>query len=138
MRILALDHGTRRIGVAVADTETGIAFTRPALRGRGLERDAEATVGLARDEGVELVVLGLPLNMDGSEGHQAALVRRFGERLAMAGVRIEYADERLSSWEAGERIAASGRRSTRRGGEIDSTAAQIVLQQYLDDRKEAG
>ncbi len=131
-RILAIDHGSRRIGIAIADTETRMAFARPALRRRGGESDITALAELARGEEAGLLVVGLPMNMDGSEGSQAAAARAFGTRLAAIGLRVVYADERLSSWEAGVRLAEAGDRPTRRSGELDSAAARLILQQYLD------
>lgn len=136
-RYLALDYGSRRIGVAVADEETGIAFARPALRRTNLERDIAVIGELCAAEGVDLVIIGLPLNMDGSEGDQAAEARAFGDRLAAAGLSVTYEDERLSSWEAAERMAEAGRRIRRGSGELDSTAARVTLQQYLDARRRA-
>lgn len=127
-RFIGLDHGSRRVGVAVADAETGRAFARPALR----TSDPATVLALALAEGADTVILGMPLNMDGSEGAQAAAVRRFGDRLVALGLRIEYQDERLSSWEAGRDLAAAGRRPDRRSGELDSAAACVILQDYLD------
>jgi putative holliday junction resolvase len=135
-RILALDHGSRRVGVAIGETETGLAFARPALVRRGGERDVEAVAGMVRAEGVRTILVGLPLNMDGSEGREAAAARAFGQRLAVIGPEILYADERLSSWQAGEELHAAGRRPSRRSGELDSAAARLFLQQYLDDRRQ--
>ncbi len=136
-RYLALDHGSRRIGVAIADEETGMAFARPALRRSNLERDLVAIGELCASEGADLIIIGLPLNMDGSEGPQAVEARAFGERLAGIGLEVAYEDERLTSWEAGERLAEAGRRIRRRSGELDSTAARVILQQYLDARRGA-
>jgi putative Holliday junction resolvase len=137
-RIIGLDHGSRRIGVAIGDTETGMAFARTAIQRRNLDRDLALVGELCTTEGVERVVIGLPLNMDGSEGAQAAQVRGFGERLAVIGLEIVYEDERLSTWEAGERLAEVGRKARRGSGELDSTAARVILQQYLDARLEPG
>ena len=128
MRLIGLDHGSRRIGISVGDTQIGMAFSRPALRRRGDGPDVAALVELARREGSRLVVLGLPRNMDGSEGPQAARARAFGGLLADAGLTVVFLDERLSSWEAGERMAASGRHPGRASGELDSAAAQLILQ----------
>jgi putative Holliday junction resolvase len=70
--------------------------------------------------------------MDGSEGRQAASARAFGERLGGIGLQVVYVDERLTSWEAGERLAEGGVRPSRRSGELDSAAARLILQEYLD------
>lgn len=130
-RVLAVDHGMRRIGLAVGDSEIGIAFARPALRrSRGSNAVAEVAAIAAR-EGAERVVVGLPRNMDGSEGPQAMAARAFGAGLAADGLEVVYFDERLSSWEAGRRLAAEGRRPARASGELDSAAARLVLQEYL-------
>ena len=133
-RVIALDHGTRRIGVAVADTETGQAFSRPAIRtARG--GDIGPVVAFARAERAAHVIVGLPRNMDGSEGPQAEAARRFGDHLAEAGLKVVYVDERLTSWEAGERFAAAGERPQRKRGDIDSAAARLILQDYLDAQR---
>ena len=137
-RILALDHGAKRIGVAVADAETGMAFARSAIQRRNLDHDLALVRELCASEGVEHVVIGLPLNMDGTEGPQAEAVREFGTLLADAGLHVIYEDERLSSWEAAERLRTTGHRPTRASGELDSTAARVILQQYLDARHRPG
>jgi putative Holliday junction resolvase len=134
--VVGLDHGTRRIGVAVGDTDVGLAFPRPAIQRISADRDVERLTELARREAALLVVLGLPRNMDGSEGTQAALVRSFGERLRAAGLEVAYQDERLSTWQAREELSAAGRRPDRPSGELDSAAARVVLQEYLDARRQ--
>ncbi len=93
---------------------------------------------LADDEGTLAVVIGLPYLTDGSEGQQAAVVRAFGERLRRIGLEVVYEDERLSSWSAGEGLADAGRRPTRESGEVDSAAARLILQQYLDAHPSPG
>jgi len=135
VRIIGLDHGSRRIGIAIGDTETGMAFARPALRRRNLDHDLALVGGLCTTEGAGLVVIGLPLNMDGSEGGQAAAARAFGEGLAGIGVTVAYEDERLSSWQAAEELSTGGRQADRGSGELDSAAARVILQQYLDARR---
>ena len=137
-RLIGLDHGSRRIGVAVGETETGMAFARDAILRRNLAADIETIRSMVEREDAALVVIGLPVNMDGTEGEQAALARRFGERLVAIGMTIAYEDERLSSWEAGERLSEAGRRPRRESGELDSTAARVILQQYLDARRRSG
>ena len=136
--VIALDHGTRRIGLAVADLETGMAFARPAIRRTNLEADVALIRTVCDVEGAVRIVIGLPRNMDGTEGPQAEAVRAFGQRLEALGLEIAYEDERLTSWEAGERMAEAGRRVRRGTGELDSTAARLILQQYLDARHRAG
>lgn len=132
--VIGLDHGSRRIGVAVGTEETGQAFARPALHRRNAAADLQLIQGLARAEGASKVVLGLPRNMDGSEGSQAAAARAFGGQLAALGLEVVFVDERLTSWEAGERLAAEGRRPRRASGERDSAAARLILQDYLEAR----
>jgi putative pre-16S rRNA nuclease len=136
-RVLGIDHGRRRVGVAVADTETGMAFARPAIRARASE-SAAAVVALARREGASLVVVGLPRNMDGSEGAQAAEARTFGAALHAAGLAVAYVDERLTSWAAGRELRDAGARADRTSGELDSAAARLILQDYLDARTTPG
>jgi putative holliday junction resolvase len=135
VRVIGLDHGARRIGVAIGDTETGMAFARPAIRRRNLDHDLAQVGELCTAEGAGLVVIGLPLNMDGSEGSQAAAARAFGQALAAIGPAVAYQDERLSSWQAAEELTAGGRHVGRGSGELDSAAARVILQQYLDARR---
>ncbi|HUF06936.1 MAG TPA: Holliday junction resolvase RuvX [Candidatus Binatia bacterium] len=135
MRVVGIDHGARRLGIAVGDTETGMAFARAAIRRRNLDADLARLVELCRSEGATLVVIGLPLHLDGGEGEQAAAARRFGAAVEEIGLEVAFEDERLTSWEARERLAAAGARASRASGEVDSTAACLILQQYLDARR---
>ena len=137
-RVIGLDHGTRRIGVAIGDEETGMAFARPAIQRRNLDHDLALVRELCTTEGAIRVVIGLPLNMDGTEGAQAAAARAGGEPRARLGLEVAYEDERRTSWEAGERLAEVGRRARRGSGELDSTAARLILQQYLDAHHHTG
>jgi putative Holliday junction resolvase len=133
--VIGLDHGSRRIGVAVGNEETGQAFPRPALLRRRIADDIEQIAALARTEGATRVVVGLPRNMDGTEGKQAAAARAFGARLTAIGLDVVFVDERLTSWQAGEQLAAAGRRPERGSGEKDSAAACLILQEWLDRRR---
>jgi putative Holliday junction resolvase len=131
-RLIGIDHGERRIGLAVGDEETGMAFPRPAVRaGR---RALAAIRELATDERTNRIVVGLPLNMDGSEGAQAAAARAFGARLGALGLDVTFIDERLTSWDAAERITQSGAGQSAPDA-IDSAAAALILEQYLADRR---
>ena len=128
-RIVALDVGKKRIGVAVSD-ELGM-IARPhstLLRGKtALDRIRALTAEL----GVRLIVVGLPLRLDGSEGEQAADARRFSEKLQSAAFPTEVIlwDERLTTVEAQERRAQSGRRKQKH--DIDAMAAAVILESYL-------
>lgn len=131
-RLIGVDHGERRIGLAVGDEETGMAFPRPAVRaGRRAIHDIRT---LATEEGTTRIVVGLPLNMDGSEGAQAAAARAFGTRLGALGLDVTFADERLTTWDAAERMTRSAQRQSAPDA-IDSAAAAIILEQYLADRR---
>jgi putative Holliday junction resolvase len=133
--VIGLDHGSKRIGVAVGDEETRQAFARPALLRRNVASDLAQIAALAAAEQARRVVVGLPRNMDGSEGSQAAAARAFGAQLSAIGLEVVFVDERLTSWQAGEQLAASGRRPERRSGEKDSAAARLILQEWLDRRR---
>jgi putative Holliday junction resolvase len=98
-------------------------------------RDTSSLVQLARSEGADRVILGLARNMDGSEGPQADAAREMAAVLEEAGLSVELIDERLTTWEAGERLAGEGRRPKRATGELDSAAARLILQDYLDTRR---
>lgn len=134
-RILALDLGARRIGVAVSD---GLGITAQGLatverRNRGA--DLEALRALAERYEAAQWLLGLPRHMSGSEGRQAGLVRAWGGALERhTGMPVVYWDERLTTVEAGRvlRQAGSSRLQTRRA--IDRMSAVILLQSYLDAR----
>ena len=133
-RLIGVDHGTRRIGLAVGDTETGLAFARPALRRTNEAADLAAIAALARAEGADGYVIGLPLLEDGRHGAQARRAVTFADRLAEAsGLPVLQVDERFTSWQAGNDLAGAGRRPDRRTGELDSAAARLILQQCLDD-----
>jgi len=88
---------------------------------------------LLQQQWVDMVILDimLPRNMDGSEGVQAAAARKFGERLAAIGLAVDFQDERLTSWQALEQMGPRRGRD-RRSGELDSAAARLILQEYLD------
>jgi putative Holliday junction resolvase len=129
-RVIGVDHGLRRVGLAVGDEETGMAFPRETVP---IATATERIRELAAAEGAALVVIGLPLNMDSTEGDQAANARRFGVQLAALGLVVTYADERLTTWDAEERARAADRPIDRNS--IDSAAAALILEQYFADRR---
>lgn len=134
MRILALDVGDRRIGVALSDP-TGLIARPLAVIHRIAERtDHAAVAAMVAEHEAELIVIGLPRTLQGDLGYQAQRVQRFGERLgSVVDVPIVYWDERHSTVDA-ERIArARGKgRGRRQLGTVDDLAAAVILQFYLD------
>src|ERR1019366_10240990 len=105
MTFAALDLGRRRIGVAVTDAASMGAHPLGIVEGRALKKALEATAAMLRDRRVSTIVVGLPLNMDGSEGPAARSARKFAASIADAlGVTVEMFDERLTSFEARERL----------------------------------
>lgn len=133
MRYLAIDHGSRRIGLAICDAGQTIASPLCVLDGRTdvLARIAE----IAKTEDVGAVVVGLPLNMDGSEGPQAAKAKAFASRLGQRlGLPVCLQDERLSSFGAAEKLQAAGLSKARRRDRLDAVAAAEILQAFLDEK----
>lgn len=136
MRMLGLDVGERRIGVAVCDEEERLAFPLTVIERRGTARDFAEIDRLLKQERAGLLVVGLPLSLDGSIGPQARLVQEFVQRLAQqADVPVETWDERLSSVEAERHLLAMAESRERRRQRRDAVAAAIILQSYLDSRR---
>ena len=133
-RFLGIDYGTKRIGLSVSDPTGAIASplkTLPAAR--TCEEQVRDVIDGAGEFDIDQWVVGLPLNMDGSAGPQAKLVERFAQRLAQAtGAPVRLWDERLSSYEADQRMARTGLTHKKKKRRRDSIAAQIILQSFLD------
>jgi putative Holliday junction resolvase len=134
---LGVDWGRVRVGVAVSDGLGLMAHPAATLSGESPSRLAEELLRLAREHKAESIVLGLPRNMDGTEGESAAEVRRLAKRLEEAGCAVVLWDERLTTWEA-ERILVErvGRRGEKRKKAKDELAACLILQSYLDARRD--
>jgi len=132
-RILALDLGQRRIGLAISD-ELGItAQGLDTLERRRLRDDLDRLAGLASERGVTLFLVGKPLHMSGREGRQAGFAREFGEHLRRrTKLPVEYWDERLTTVEAGRVLRESGISSRKRARSVDRLAAVLLLESYLD------
>lgn len=132
-RILALDVGERRIGVAVSDPSGVIAQPAEVIERKGWEADLERIAALVHTTGARRVVVGFPLTMAGAEGRQAERVGRFVSRLRrVLDVEVVTADERLTT-AAAERSLLEGDVSRRRRREVrDAVAAALLLQLYLD------
>ena len=137
-RILGIDYGSRRIGIAIADLETQIATPLTMIDGRNdVTRDASAISKLAHREQAASIVVGLPLNMDGSDSQQTEVTRRFADELIrLSGVTVHLHDERLSSFAAQELLDAGGIKSNKQEGRLDAVAAQRILQSFLDQQSQ--
>ncbi|NIA24740.1 MAG: Holliday junction resolvase RuvX [Gammaproteobacteria bacterium] len=129
-RILALDYGTTRIGVAISDA---LRITAQPLAVVPSEEFEERLRELTKDRDIDLVVVGLPTSLDGSEGPSAAGARRLAERAgAITGVSVEMVDERFTTT-AAERVLIEGNvRRRRRKEVVDKVAAAVILQGYLE------
>jgi len=134
---LGIDYGTKRIGLAVGDdvTQTASPVTTVVALGQ-TDRDADAVAAVAEKYGVAAFVLGLPLNMDDSEGRQAKLVRSFGTALAVrSGLKVHYVDERLSSFSADELLRPAELTRKKKKGVQDAVAAAVILQTFLSEQR---
>lgn len=139
-RYLGIDHGDRRIGLAVSDRESGLAMPLTFIPCRSPQADAARIAEVIDEYEIDHLVVGLPLNMDGSEGDQARAARRFGDALAAAVHRpVTYYDERLSSHHA-DRLLDQRQELTnrKRRARRDALAAQAILQSYLDSLRSSG
>lgn len=139
MRILGLDVGEKRIGVAICDPQERLALPLTFLERGGADAPTLAAIAeLVRREGAEAIVVGLPLSLDGSLGPQAQRVAAFVEALArQVDVPVTPWDERLSSVEAERLLRATGHRRRALKGRRDAAAAALILQGYLDRRRRA-
>lgn len=133
MRVLGLDIGEKRIGVAVSDPSRTVATPLAVIDAKKALGDGRELARLVADYEVELLVAGLPLSLDGSEGAQAARVRDAAQRLAgLVSLPLEFADERLSSTQARRTMTEAGVSDRDKRGSIDMVAAAVFLQSYLD------
>jgi putative Holliday junction resolvase len=132
MRYIGIDLGTRRIGLAFGD-ELGVATPLPALTQADAALRWTALLAAIRDRRADEIVLGYPLNMDDTAGPKAQEAEAFAVRLRAAVDRpVHLVDERLTSYEAESSIAKSKRREIRASGIVDSRAATLILQDYLN------
>lgn len=135
-RLLGLDWGRARVGVAIADELGWYAHPRGTLAPEPAAAFAEQLVALCKQEGVTGIVIGLPLDMKGGEGASARAVRSFAQRVADAtGLEVELVDERWSSKQAERDLASSGKNAKQIRGLVDAASAAAVLQSVLDRRR---
>jgi putative Holliday junction resolvase len=132
-RLLGVDYGTVRVGLAVSDPGRRIASPLATYPRRAAEADARFFRDLVEREEVAGLVVGLPIHLDGREGQKAAEARAFGGWLAGAvGLPVVFWDERFTTAEAETYLQGAGLTSKRRKARRDRVAAQILLQAYLD------
>jgi putative Holliday junction resolvase len=134
MRYLAIDYGAKRTGLAVCDAGERVVSPLGVLHGqKGL---VEKIGQIVTDESIEAVVVGLPLNMDGSEGPQAKQVLAFAEQLRRhIAIPIRFQDERLSSFEAEQKLREIGLSRAKKQERLDALAAAEILQSFLEQQK---
>ena len=135
MRIMALDHGTRRIGVAVSDETKTIATPMEFIPAESMGQVVERLQQLLREKEVELILIGMPRNMDGSYGPATEKVKEFIAALQPhITTPIKTWDERLTSVMANRALLQGNVRRDQRKQKVDKMAAAILLQSYLDSR----
>lgn len=133
MSILGIDWGESRIGIAVSDPAGIISMPVCILEVKDEQDAINQIKNVALDKNAELIVVGLPLNMDGTEGPMAAKVREFMRKLASSStLRVECWDERMSSMAAERTLSEADVNSRKRKSFRDKLAAQVILQGYLD------
>lgn len=135
-KILSVDFGDTRTGLAVSDVSrflaSGIGYVSPG----GIDRTAEAVAAAAKEQGAVAVIVGLPVNMDGSEGSRAQRCRKFAHMVRSAsGLCVAMFDERMTTMTASRYLNETNTRGKKRKGVIDTLSAQIILQNCLDRLK---
>ncbi len=135
-RVVAIDLGKARVGVAISDDLGLLAHPRPALDGRKRGKLLASFKRMVEQDDVGRFLVGLPLNMSGQAGTAAQRAVRFCQLLAdTTGVEVELVDERLSTVQAERALRAAGSRGSEIQGKVDGAAAAILLQHWLDQRR---
>jgi len=133
---LGLDVGQKRIGVAGCDGTGLIATGLTTIERKSFQQVIDELQVMIHDRQVQILIIGLPYNMDGSLGFQAKQVQKFARAISRAlSLPIEYVDERLTSYQAEQLLHAENISPSRNKGLIDRKAASLILQQWLDERR---
>ena len=133
MRIMGVDYGDARTGIAISDLLCSIVGTTTVIHSRNREKTLAAIDELVKKNDVGQIVMGLPKNMDGTEGIQATKAREFAAALGeMTGLEVVMWDERLTSVTANQLLTQTGVKGQKRKQHVDKIAAVIILQNYLD------
>jgi putative Holliday junction resolvase len=142
MRVMALDVGHKRIGVALSDPGQVLASSLQVIERKGQQRDLATVVQLVREHEVGKIIIGYPRSLNGTVGQQAKFVERYVAVLekklvdASLDVPVVLWDERLSTVAADRLMAEAGRKARERRERIDAVAAAVILQDYLDATKQ--
>ncbi len=133
MKYLAIDYGNKRTGLALCDKNETIASPLTILTtGKDL---LQKIADIIRDESIDAIIVGLPINMDGSEGFQAKRVRQFAEQLEkQLNITIHFQDERLSTFGAQEKLEQTDLSKKKKGHRLDAVAAAQILQDFLETK----
>ena len=135
-RKMGIDYGDKRIGIAFSDLLGMLSSAFDVLQNESESSSLEKLSNLAKEKDVDLIVMGLPLNMQGEENERTKITRDFGSKLSsLSGIKVVYEDERLSSVEAEELLIEHKIRWEDRKKLIDKYSAQVILQSYLDNNK---
>jgi putative Holliday junction resolvase len=132
-RLLALDVGDKRIGVAISDPSGQLVKPLVTVHRKNMKIDVARIADLAEQQEAAAVVIGLPKNMDGTEGEQALKVRSFAKQFTRAsGLTVHFEDERLSTFTAIERLVERGIKTGQNRDLVDMEAAAVILQSFLE------
>ena len=136
MKILGIDYGDVRVGLAVSDITEFLASGIGNVKITGMNNAVQLVCEKIKEHGCEKIVLGLPVNMNGSHGEKAEKIRVFGNKLKEAsGLDVEYVDERLTTVMAHGFMNSTGTYGKKRKESVDTLSAQIILQNYLDSKR---
>ena len=132
MRVMAIDYGDARTGIAISDALGMLTGTTTVIHSWNPEKTAQEIARLTRENGVERIVMGFPRNMDGSEGPRAELYRAFAAQVAQtAGMEPVLWDERRTTIEAHQILSAGNYHGKKRKNTVDAVAASLILEGYL-------
>lgn len=134
MRILGIDYGEARTGLAISDETETVATVIGTLHERDKEKLAQRITETCLAEKVEKIIMGLPKNMDGTEGFRAEYTRKFASSLQekLPGIPIEFYDERMTTMVASRFMMEANTKGKKKRSSIDALSAQIILQDYLE------
>jgi len=139
MRYLAIDHGIKRTGLAICDEGESISSPLAVLHGLSDEQIVKKIVEIIERENIEGLVLGMPYNMDGTEGGQAKVVNKFAERLKKnTELPVNFQDERLSSFAAKEKLSPAEFTRKKMKERLDAVAAAHILDAFLEQKNKNG